>query len=254
LFITVVGLLVAATGVLGTLYLAHNQQGNTSNGSSGSQVSVVVAAADLPAGHQIQAGDLATAQISASAAPFQAFTDVNTPIGQYVVRDIHKSQVLTSAMTVAAASTPVRTVAPIALPDGDVAVAIPDSDLIGAGGYIQPGDHIDILVDLTGNGDQAYAFQDVPVLRVGSNGSTTTTTTTATSLLLVQLPRRQAEEMGVLLEGKSGASIIRYVIRPVDQYGKGYLDSGSDAPSATPPSDKPIPGNYFAQLFAAGTG
>ena len=101
---------------------------------------------------------------------------------------------------------------------------------------------LDILVDLTGNGDLAYAFQDVPVLRVGSSSSTATV---GADLLLVQLPRRQAEEMGVLLEGKSGASIVRYVLRPVDQYGKGYLDSGPDAPAATPPNDKPISANYF---------
>jgi len=248
LLITIGGLLIAALGVFGTLSLAHNQESGTANGSSGPQITVIVAATNLPAGHQIQANDLSEMQVPASSAPFQAFTDPNTPIGQYTVAEVYKSQVITSVMTVRAASAPARTTQPLALPDGDVAMAIPDSDQVGAGGYIQPGDHIDILVDLTGNGDQAYAFQDVPVLRVGSNG------TTSTSLLLVQLPRRQAEQMGVLLEGKSGASIIRYVLRPVDQYGKGYLDSGPDSPSATPPSDKPVSANYFAQLFATGSG
>ena len=141
LFIAVVGLLVAAVGVLGTLYLAHNQENNTA-GSSGPQMTVVVAARNLPAGHQIQASDLAKMQVSANSAPFQAFTDLNTPIGQYTVAEVYKSQVLTLAMTVRAASTPARTAAPLALPDGNVAMAIPNSDQVGAGGYIQPGDHI----------------------------------------------------------------------------------------------------------------
>jgi Flp pilus assembly protein CpaB len=245
--IVIVGVLIAAAGVVGTLLLGRSQ--GTSGTTQGNEVTVIIATADLPAGHQLAAADLQQTQVPASAVPDQAFTDLHTPIGQFLAVGVHKQQILAQTLILQATPAAPRTQAPINLPDGDVAIAIPDSNQQGAGGYVQPGDHIDILVDLNGAGSVQYTFQDVPVLRVGSAGNTAGS---APDLLLVQLPRRQGEEMGVLLEGKSPAAIVRYVLRPADQDGKGFLSSGPDAPygTASPPADSPIGPGFFNNLFS----
>jgi Flp pilus assembly protein CpaB len=249
--ILIVGVLIATVGVVGTLLLGRGQ--GTGGTAPGNQVTVVVAAKDLPQGHQLSAGDLQQTQVAANAVPDQAFTDLHTPIGQFLAVGVHRQQILSATLMLQTTAPVPRTQAPITLPDGDVAIAIPDSAMQGAGGYIQPGDHIDILVDLNGAGTLQYVLQDVPVLRVGSSGSTAGG---APDLLLIQLPRRQAEEIGVLLEGKGNATIVRYVLRPVDQNGKGYLNSGPDAPYAPSPapSDSPISPSFFNSLFSTPSG
>jgi Flp pilus assembly protein CpaB len=245
--IVIVGVLIATLGVVGTLLLGRSQ--GTGGASQGNQVTVIVAATDLPAGHQLSANDLQQTQVAAGGVPDQAYTDLHTPVGQFLAVGVHKQQILAATMMLQATPAAPRTQAPITLPDGDVAMSIPDSNMQGAGGYVQPGDHIDILVDLNGAGAQQYVFQDVPVLRVGSAG---TAGGGAPDLLLVQLPRRQAEEISVLLEGKAPPSLVRYVLRPVDQNGKGYLNSGPDAPyGSAAPSDSPISPGFFNNLFSS---
>ena len=250
-----VGLAVTVLGAAGMVALSHYAS-PTDNGSGGNTasgtVTVYEAASNITSGQAITAANLKQAQVAASAAPTGYITSPAQATGQVAAHNITAGQPLTITDFLPQAPTATRTVAPPVIKDGDVAISVPDDALKGDGGYIQPGDHIDIIVDTTGNGTMQYGFQDVPVLQVGSAGHAAGG---VADLLVVELPRRQAEEISVLLaQHSTGASIIRYVLRPADQDGKGYLDSGADSPAkangaTNTPNDAPVGPSFFNNVF-----
>jgi pilus assembly protein CpaB len=81
--------------------------------------------------------------------------EYNLPAGQVVVDAMFVSP---KAGTSLAAQT---------VPKGDVAVSVSVDQVHGVAGLIQPGDKVDILVDLEGD-LETYLYQLVPVLAVGS--------------------------------------------------------------------------------------
>ena len=81
--------------------------------------------------------------------------DANLPAGEIVV-----SGMFVSPDTIAS-------VAAETVPDGDVAISVSVDQVHGVAGLIQPGDKVDILLDLNGN-QETYLYQAVPVLAVGT--------------------------------------------------------------------------------------
>ena len=249
----VVGLAVTVIGAAGMVALSHfaSPSDTGSGGSAGGTVSVYQAASNITSGQAITAANLKQAQVAANAAPTGYITSPTQATGQVAAHNIVAGQTLVITDFLPQAPTAARTVAPPVIKDGDVAISIPDDALTGDGGYIQPGDHIDIIVDTTGTGTMQFAFQDVPVLEVGSSGHPASG---VADLLVVELPRRQAEEMSALVAHHgTGAGAIRYVLRPADQDGKGYLDSGPDNPATAAgsptPKDAPVTPNFFNNVF-----
>jgi Flp pilus assembly protein CpaB len=243
----VVGLGIAAAGLIGTLYLSH--QSSTSNNNQPDRT-VVVASQDIPQGVQITKDMLSTEAEPGNLVPAAALADPALVAGQYSALPISQNQIIVPGLLAPSAASPARLTAPLKIADGFVAMAIPDDSQKGAGGYIQPGDHIDILVDLDGNGTMKYLLQDVGVLRVGTP-ATAAGGGGNVDLLLIQLPRRQAEELGSVLSGSQSNKtvIVRYVLRPSNSYNKGYLSSGSDAPTTQPISDAPFPNSQIGAVF-----
>ena len=80
--------------------------------------------------------------------------DANLPVGT----------VVTHAMFVSASSNPGA--AAQSVPPGDVAVSVSVTQSEGVAGMVQPGDKVDVLVNVK-SGEEAFLFQDVPVLAVG---------------------------------------------------------------------------------------
>jgi Flp pilus assembly protein CpaB len=95
--------------------------------------------------------------------------------------------------------------------DGDVAVSVPFDESTGAGGYVQPGQYLSILMQLP-DGSVRYGFKNVYVLRVGSRSQGSGTGAGAT-LLMLELSATKAAVMTYLV-GTKGATgtIVRYVI------------------------------------------
>jgi Flp pilus assembly protein CpaB len=109
------------------------------------------------------------------------------------------------------------------------------------GGYIQPEDHIDILVT-TSDGVVHYGFQDVRVLRVNQPLSTTPTTPAATSCadsssatgtLVVELTPEKVAALSFIYSSAAGCvPNVRFVLRPSSADKTGPLpNSGSVGPS-----------------------
>jgi hypothetical protein len=138
-------------------------------------------------------------------------------------------------------------------------------DQASAGYYIQPGDHIDVLID-PGNGGIRYSFQDLIVLRVGTSGTTSSGTPT---VYIVEVPRSQAELLTALVTLRgiqkqangcitAGPFPVKYVLRPQAEWGKLAPDNSSykpnyeDATGGQPPAvnDPTVSPQTLQSLFS----
>jgi Flp pilus assembly protein CpaB len=240
--------LAAAAAVAVLLLVRSNAPAN--------EVSVVVSDASIPAGTTLTPAMVIVAQVPVAAKPGDAFADPVAVVGKTTTVALAANTPLvpaffsTPALSVTSSGTGSTALSvETQITKGYVAVAIPttsavsagftpgaaanlSSDLVAAGYYILPGDHIDILVDTgIGQGGVRYSFQDVIVLRVGTSSATGAASAGA-AMLLVEVPRSQAELL-TALTSNSGAHefVLRYVLRPESEWGKLAADGTSYKPN-----------------------
>jgi len=276
-----VGAAIALLAFGGVIYFSRNS--STSGGATGSgqQYTVVVAKQDLPQGSQLGPDNLTTEQVGIDQVPAGATSTVTDLTNKFLSIQVSKNTVITPGMIVAdakSATTAALSVQPLPVHDGYVAIAIPTDgggggdkgtpNVVNVGNFVQPDDHIDMIID-SGQGSVRYAFQDVRVLKVG-DASQQGAATTSPSVLIVELPRAQAEEMAYLLAKKvglppgpngapnSGAHILSFVLRdkndssqpdtdPKKPYTPKYLDDKD--PGLPQVKDQPVDNTYFSSLF-----
>lgn len=260
--IVLVGVVIALVAFGLSLYISHN--GSNNSASTGSTIPVAVAATDLVQGSQITPGSISIVQYQPDQVPAGSSPNGASLVNQFLAVGVSKNTPLTSNLMVPSASAAqgaALTVQPLAISKGYVAMAIPANggggagnppspDMVSVGYWIQPGDHIDIIED-TGNGAIRYAFQDVPVLKVGDQGSAAGGTPT---VYVVEVPRAQAEELAYLISNKTdlngganGPHIVAYVLRGVQDKGAGYLNDAT--PNLPPVQDAPVTPQTFNSLF-----
>jgi len=228
LVIAVVAAVVAAGSIILLVSYVSGQRVTVSApaGASVATSKVVVATSDLAAGARLTPTNVGTADYPVAALPPGGpglyFTDVRKLLApaQYTATRLPKGTVILSTLVVAD-PVPATTQPPIDIPHaGDVAISIPFSESTGAGGFVQPEDHIDILVD-DASGNVHYAFQDVRVIKVGGKAEQGST---SANLLLIELPR---EEAAALAYAEDKQFAIRYAVRPRDEFGAGTLPNSS---------------------------
>jgi Flp pilus assembly protein CpaB len=237
---------------------------------------VVVAKSTIAAGTAITSDLVTTASLPQGSFPADAFTDPNQAVGKTAPVTLSANIPLTASLFASATSGSGATgvVTHLDITKGYVALAIPaagltptaglTAEMVSVGYYIQPEDHIDILIDpgIPNQPGVRYAFQDVRVLRVGAAAasSATATTTGAVSSYVIELPRNQAELLTALTTGRApGAmTVLKYVLRPQAEWGKRDGANGFDKPNyesnvGTPftlPADTPVTPSVLNSLFA----
>jgi Flp pilus assembly protein CpaB len=228
------------------------------------EVSVVVSGASIPAGTTLTPAMVVVTQVPASAKPGDAFTDPVAVVGKTTTVTLAANTPLvpgffsTPALAISSTGTGSTAISvETQITKGYVAVAIPTSaavpssftaaqqatlggELVSAGFYILPGDHIDIIIDTgVGTGGVRYSFQDVIVLRVGAAGGTSAA---SPAMLLVEVPRSQAELLTGLTVGSGGHQfVLRYVLRPQSEWGKLAPDGSSYKPNYEPSGIPSLP-------------
>jgi pilus assembly protein CpaB len=114
--------------------------------------------------------------------------NTNLPVGEIVV----------DGMFVSPES--IASVAAETVPQGDVAISVSVDQVHAVAGLIQPGDKVDILVDINGN-QETTLYQQVPVLAVGTtlvktpgtaSAAQTTSTTTSNVITFAVTPAAAA--------------------------------------------------------------
>jgi Flp pilus assembly protein CpaB len=141
-----IALAVAAGVIAAALYLLGTQR-----------VSVVVAAADLPAGRAIAGADLETRDLPPDALPASALRDLGAAVGRSPRGPIWKGQLLVAD---ALASAPAAFASGVTIPTGYHAIAIPVDAAHALGGALVPGSRVDVIaVPVAGRAPAARATE-----------------------------------------------------------------------------------------------
>ena len=257
----IVGVVLAAAAAVAVLFAVSK-----SGTSSGPTVNVVVAKTTIAAGTSITSDLLTTTALPQSGVPADAFTDPSQVVGKLAPVTLSANIPLTTSLFTSASATG-ATVQQLDITKGYVAMAIPASgsggspgvsaELTSVGFYIQPEDHIDILIDTGTPGAPSvrYAFQDVRVLRAGaaqassaaSGGTTTTASAGAVNSYIIELPRNQAEILTALLTARPNAQgvvtspiVLKYLLRPQSEWGKRDGTNGFDKPNYESNTGSPV--------------
>jgi Flp pilus assembly protein CpaB len=110
-------------------------------------VSVVVAAKDLPLGSKITADAVTLRTDYPAPRPANAYGDTALVIGQIARQSVTTGQLITTE-TLSGSSGGVRQ---LEVPAGKVAIALQVDQVSGVGTLTKPGDHVDMLVAITGD-------------------------------------------------------------------------------------------------------
>ncbi len=261
----IVGIVLAAAAAAAVLFAVSGTVSKTSVPTA----NIVVAKSSIPAGTAITADLLTTAPLAQGSFPANSFTDPGQAVGKVAPVTLSANIPLTASLFASATTGTSGTgvVTHLDITKGYVALAIPAGfpsnpafagEQLSVGYYIQPEDHIDILVTPTGKPGVRYAFQDVRVLRVGaSTGGATPAATAVVNSYVIELPRNQAEIMTALTTGPTQA-VVKYVLRPQAEWGKRDGANGFDKPNyeanvGTPltlPADTIVTADTLNALFS----
>ena len=263
------GIVLAALAFGGVLFALRS--------SSGSTVSVVVAKDTINAGTTITSDQLATVDLPQASVPSDAYQVASAVTGKTTSVTIGKNDPMVPAFfastplsgaattTTSANGTSVPVSLETSITKGFVAMAIPAAgllppsnnpgcpanftnlqqnnvtgDLTSTGYYIQPGDHIDVVaLDLNNcTFSTRFTFQDLPVLRVGTQGSSGTNSPT---VYVVEVSRSQAELLAGFSVGMSHQTALRYVLRPESEWGKVTPGNTAYTPNYESSTGAPVP-------------
>ncbi len=133
---------VIALVVAGLVYLVLSQQARAPEPVVPQTVSVVVATQDIPALTTITAEMVTTKTMDVGAAPAGALRNVQQAIGQLAQADIIKDQPITQANIAPRTASHGLT---FVIPQGLRAVTVALDAISGVGGFIFPGDRVDVL-------------------------------------------------------------------------------------------------------------
>ena len=113
----------------------------------------------------VNGGYVKQEKVPAEFRPSSAVTDVSDIRDQAAGTNLPAGEIVTSGMFVSPVS--IASVAAETVPAGDVAISVSVDQVHSVAGLIQPGDKVDMLLDINGN-QETYLYQAVPVLAVGT--------------------------------------------------------------------------------------
>jgi Flp pilus assembly protein CpaB len=237
----IVGIVLAAAAAAAVLFAVSG----TVSKNNVPTANILVAKTAIAAGTSITPDLLTTAPLAQGSFPADSFTDPSQAVGKIAPVTLSANIPLTASLFASATTgTPgTGVVTHLDITKGYVALAIPSgatgaaglvAEQMSVGYYIQPEDHIDILVSPGNKPGVRYAFQDVRVLRVGaSSGGAAAAASAAVNSYIIELPRNQAEIMTALITGQAagGETMLKYVLRPQAEWGKRDGANGFDKPN-----------------------
>lgn len=203
--------IVCALGAFGLALMLGKTSGGNSGFGATKNIPVVVATRDIPPATQITTDMVTILYFSADQQPPFGFPSKDKVLGKYSAITIHQNEALSDNLLVASADKATVQKQPyLDIPTGQVAIQIPTGELVGAGGYIQPEDRIDIIVTL--GATTKTAFHNLRILRVGPAGSPNTRGIASSLMVVVSL--QQAEDLKFLIDNTN----YRYVLKSVHDY------------------------------------
>ena len=205
------------------------------------RTSVVVAAQDIPSGTVITSSMLTTKNM-----PIENGIFVNPiqVVGSISSNNILKGEVIVQNEIIDNNKISIFSIAS-SIPPNEFAYPLQVSSQIeDNGGYIQEGDHVDLIINT--NGAYSYAMTNITVLKVGTpvnnqtNGRGVVASNANPSELIILVNKQQALLLANINSKNSTSQIAEILVDPYSQWAIG-TNSGSPSPSATPSSTTSSP-------------
>ncbi len=220
------GFVVAIVAFGLNLLLARTNGGGASISGGPKNIPVTVATKDIAPSTQLTADMVNITYYSADQAPPFAFRAKDNVVGKYSAVVIHANQPISDNLLVSSASAVPAAKQPfLEIPSGQVAMQIPTGELIGAGGYIQPDDRIDIIVTFQPPGAPLprtkTTFTNLRILRVGPAGGANARGISSSLTVVVTL--KQAEDLKFLIDNTN----YKYILKSVKDYDQPEAESSS---------------------------
>jgi pilus assembly protein CpaB len=220
------GFFLAIVAFGGALLVGRTSGGTTSIGGGSKNTPAVVATKDIAASTQITADMVTIQNFSSDQAPPFAFRAKDLVVGKFAAIPIHTGTAIIDYDVVSEAGNvqPAKQ-AYLNIPAGMVAMQIPTGELVGAGGYIQPDDRIDVIVSYQPKGaPQAItktSFTNLHVIRVGPAGGANARGISSSLTVIVNL--KQAQDLKWALDNTN----YKFVLKSVRDYDVPDPDSGA---------------------------
>jgi len=128
---------------------------------------ILVATRDIPVRETLDAGMIAEQQMPMTARPGDALTSLDEAVGLVTTVPIKSGEVLTKPKVVNAGY---GTGLVFTIPEGHRALTLRVDDVSGVGGFVKPGDYVDVIGtrEVDGGVITETVMQDVPVLATGA--------------------------------------------------------------------------------------
>lgn len=224
----ITAVLALITTALVYLYLGQVKAASQENQAEMSEV--VVAISEIPAHVKVTEEMLEIKEIPTEAVHADTYTDIDDVVGGITTTElIAGEQVLTDRIVSDVENSELS----YRIPENMRAITVPSSEVNGVGGYIVPGDKLDILVSyVPSEGVQTVytQLQNIEVLETGANIEATAETASGvlTSLTLLVTPA-QAEVIAYANLSGSFHFTLRNPVDTVKQELAGYGTANFDS-------------------------
>lgn len=156
-------LLFAAIGGLATLYYLRQPETDAAPDTE----QVVVTAGAVAAGSLVDSGDVAVERWPKGRAPADVYRSVGEVVGAYATLPLVRGELVLRSKV--SAKPPGSKLAAV-IPEGRVAIAVAVNDVMSTGGFIAPGDRVDVLGVVTKQASDSadVVLRDITVIAVSS--------------------------------------------------------------------------------------
>ena len=144
--VLLIGIFLAIVAFVGILVVMQPKKEGGTSGGTPTTVKVVIAAMDIPLGSKITTEMVTTKDIDATTKPADSYADPSFVIGQTARQAVTSGQLITSQIL-----NDTGNIRQIEVPAGKRAIAIQVDQVSGVGTITKTGDHVDLLVAITGD-------------------------------------------------------------------------------------------------------
>jgi pilus assembly protein CpaB len=190
--------LVALTLGVGATWLANRwlqSRLTPVESADASTTAVVVAALEIPFGQKIEAAHLKTIAWPTDNLPESTFTDIAAVEGRIANQKIAKGELILEQRVVEEVNG--STLSAILSP-GMRAITVRVNDVIGVGGFLLPGNRVDVLASRKDSNRRAHThilLEDLKVLAVDQTASTDTDKPVVVRAVTLEIEPKQAEKL-----------------------------------------------------------
>ncbi|WGV21651.1 Flp pilus assembly protein CpaB [Pseudomonas putida] len=232
---------VSLTLGLGAALMANNWLNDRLNASPDDNMkNVVVATVEIPFGQMIEAQQVAIVRMPRDAVPDDAFDSNEKVVGKIATFALLRGDVLRSARL--AEHLGGSTLASLIAPDKR-AISVRVDDVVGVGGFLLPGNRVDVLATRQSNGGSNDAesrtiLQDLRVLAVDQTAGTDKTQPVVVRAVTLEMSAKEAE---VLVKAQSEGRLQLALRNPLDAQKQAPAVAAVEPVKAAPPAFKPQP-------------